>query len=502
MFPEDTSPTPVSLDRRTFLRHAALGGAGLALAPLLGCASKGSPMTGPNGKPMNVLFIAIDDLNDWLGCYGGHPQVHSPHIDRLAGESVLFERPYCPAPICNPCRVAMLTGHRPSATGIYNNHAPLFREFDHLREVVTLPGYFKQHGYRTYGGGKIFHSPSRQIHDPQSWTRYYQEKAGTPWPAGDFPKVPWPGKGARSRFWFWGPIDTPKEETEDWRTADLAGRLLQEQTGGQPFFIAAGIARPHLPFFAPQEFFDLYPLDSIQLPPIYQNDLDDIRGGRKRAEHSSHKILVESGHWHRAVQAYLASISFADACVGHLLQALDNSPHRDNTMVVLWSDHGYHLGEKEHWAKYTLWEEANHCPLIIRLPGVTPAGSRCPHPVSLQDLYPTLLSACGLPPRENLDGHDLMPLLRNPQAEWSIPALMTHGYNNHGVRSHEWTYLRYDDGDEELYNFRHDPQEWHNLAADPQYAAVKEELGRWMPTENHPEVPSQRHLFRDEEDSD
>lgn len=441
---------------------------------------------------MNVIFLAIDDLNDWLGCYRGHPQVQSPHIDRLASQSLLFERAYCPAPICNPCRVAMLTGMRPHRSGIYSNDSPLFRRFDHMAEVVTLPEHFKNNGYRVYGGGKIFHGPTSLTHDPQSWHSYYNEEVGTPWPEGDFDRVPWEGEGAKSAFWYWGPIDVPKEATEDWETVDKAAQILREQDGSQPFFIAAGLSRPHLPFFAPREFFDLYPLETLQLPPVYQHDLEDIPHARLRTNRETHREIVESGHWPKAVQAYLASISFADACVGHLMRALDNSPHRDNTMVVLWSDHGYHLGEKEHWAKFTLWEEANHAPLIIRLPGVTQAGTRCAHPVSLQDLYPTMVGACSLPERPGIDGHNLMPLLRNPQGAWEPPALMTHGFKNHAVRGPRWTYIRYEDGDEELYDFQNDPQEWFNLAQDPQYADLKAEMRQWMPTENRPTMPSQR----------
>lgn len=471
--------------RRQFLRQAATSAVALPfLAPLL----RGAPQA-PDGKPWNVLFLAIDDLNDWVGAYRGHPQARTPNIDRFAGTGTLFARAYCPAPICNPARTALLTGLRPSFSGVYHNRI-YFPDLPWMDQVVTLPEHFAANGYHTYGGGKIFHHAAGKFAFHDRWGEVYSDSIGTAWPEGDFPKVDWgQDSGAKGRFWYWGPIEQPKEETADWQTCAAAANILRRPAEA-PFFLACGISRPHLPFFAPQEFFHAFPLGEIILPAVYQHDLEDVPIPDK-AGWDNHRMVVEQGHWERAVQAYLASTMFADACIGQVLDALEASPQRDRTIVMLWSDHGWHLGEKEHWAKFTLWNEANHCPLLVRVPGMTAPGSHCPHPVSLQDLYPTLVELCDLPPRAHhpLHGRSLVPLLKNPTAPWPYPAVMTHGFNNHAVRGNRWTYIRYRGGEEELYDIRHDPHEWHNLASRPEHAETITALRRWLPTFNRP-LPS------------
>jgi arylsulfatase A-like enzyme len=247
--------------------------------------------------------------------------------------------------------------------------------------------------------------------------------------------------------------------------------------------------RPHIPWFVPREYFEMYPPDQLVLPAVKDDDLADVPPFARRIalnQNSRHDLLVSTGNWRRAVQAYLACITFSDAMVGRMLDALDRSPHRDNTIVALWSDHGYHLGEKWHWHKQSLWHRATHVPLIISAPGVTKAGTRCERPVSLVNLYPTLADLAGVEAGAGLDGVSLRPLLQDPQREWERPALTTYGRGNHAVRSARWSYIRYHDGSEELYDRRQDPNEWINLASHATLTKTKEDLRRWLPKSEAP----------------
>lgn len=440
-------------------------------------------------KP-NVLFLAVDDLNDWVGCLGGHPQAHTPNIDRLAESGVLFDNAHCPAPLCHPSRVATLTGLRPATTGIYGNQA-WFREHPKLTNWVTLPQYFRQHGYVAVTGGKIFHQPHGEWSDPVSWDWQYSTKMATPFP----PVAERYRHGMREEFTNeilarlidWSPIDNPKEQTADWQTAEGAAEFL-ELDHDKPFFLACGIYRPHLQWYAPEEFFDLHPLEQVQLPKTLEGDIDDVPPVGKRMAAGAFDIIKKHGEWKRAVQGYLAATSFADACVGHVLDALDESPYRDNTIVVFWGDHGYQIGQKGRFAKSALWQQATRSPLIVRVPDNAANGSRCTKPVSLVDLYPTLIDLCGLPPREDLDGRSIAPLVRDPQAEWPWPAIITHSPHwhgpNHAIRTERWHYIRYSDGGEELYDMTADPLQWRNLADKAEHAAAKDELKGWLPKTN------------------
>ncbi len=440
----------------------------------------------------NVLFIAVDDLNDWVGCLGGHPQAKTPNIDRLAAKGVLFERAYCAAPLCNPSRTAIMTGLRPSTTGIYGNLA-WFRDIPKYKDWVTIPQYFRQHGYTAVTGGKIYHQAHGKFSDPIAWEEQYSTRVGTPHP----PEAGRYQHGMRdlfsnkilARLIDWGPIEQPTEQTNDWRTADTAARFLQQEHD-KPFFLACGIFHPHLPWYVPQKYFDMFPLESIKLPPRKEDDLDDIPPIGRRMAGTGFTIIRKHGQWARAVRARLASCAFADACVGRVLEALEKSRYRDNTIVVLWGDHGYHMGEKDHWAKSALWEKATRTPLIIHVPGVSKRGGRCKRPVSLLDLFPTLIELCGLPRRDDLDGHSLAPLVRNPDAEWPYPAVITHSpywYGpNHAVCTERYYYIHYSDGTEELYDMKDDPNQWTNLAPNPEYLPVKTRLKQWLPKVNAP----------------
>jgi arylsulfatase A-like enzyme len=427
----------------------------------------------------NVLFIGIDDLNDWIGCLGGHPGARTPNLDRLAARGVLFTRAYCAAPLCNPSRAALFTGLRPSTTGVYDNNQP-FRQSPG-KDAVTLTQYFRTHGYKPMGSGKMFHDA---FPDPPSWDEYYpslnRQKPADPQPA----KLPANGIPETTNF-DWGPLENPDREMGDYQVVDwVTGQLARKQD--KPFFLACGLFRPHLPWYVPAKYFDLHPLDSIQIPSIKPDDLDDIPPlGKKMARpDGDHRKVIEHKQWRKAVQAYLASISFADAQVGRVLDALDRSVYKDNTTIVVWSDHGWHLGEKLHWRKFALWEEATHNVMMISSPGITKPGGRCTRPVNLIDIYPTLVELHGLPAKPGLEGTSLLPLLRNPEADWDRPSLTTYGRNNHSVRSERFRYIRYNDGTEELYDHKEDDLEWNNLAADPRYALIKREHARWLPEVN------------------
>lgn len=432
----------------------------------------------------NVLFIAVDDLNDWIGCLGGHPQCRSPHIDQFAARGVLFTRSYCAVPACNPSRAALMTGVRPWTSGVYLNSQP-WRPA--MPDVVTLPQHFMRHGYEAVGSGKIYHG---RYPDPPSWHDYL--------PQGADPK-PSPAVLAdpRSRAGgvVWGVLDVADEQMNDHKMVDYAVNYLRTNHE-QPFFLACGIYRPHMPWQVPRKYYEMYPVDEVQLPEVLATDLDDVpAAGRRMAKpEGDHATMLKTGNWKYAVQAYLASIAFADAQVGRLLKALDDSKYAGNTIVILWGDHGWHLGEKLHWRKFALWEEATRAPLMIAAPGVTKPNSVCRRTVDFMSIYATMSELCGLPIPEHVEGPSLVSLLKDPAAEWDRPAVSTHGRLNHAVRSERYRYIRYEDGSEELYDHETDPREHVNLAERASSAEIKQSLAAWLPKENAPNAPFDRNL--------
>ncbi len=443
-------------------------------------------------KP-NVLFISIDDLNDWVGVLGGHPQAKTPNIDRLAASGVLFTRSYTASPSCNPSRAALMTGIAPHVSGVYRNSQP-WRPSPALRDADTIPQHFRKHGYWVAGAGKIFHG---RYPDPPSWDVYWpdQQKNKPTDPVPDDRPV----NGIPDTAQFdWGPVDATAEEMGDRQVADwISGQLSKKHE--KPFFLAAGIFRPHLPWYVPPEYFEPFPLDKIELPAFIEDDLDDVGPSAIRMANPSkdHANVTKHDQWRRAVQGYLASIYFADEQVGRILDALENGPNADNTIVVLWTDHGWHLGEKRHWRKFALWEEATRTPVIWRVPkGIAPGleqgtepGSRVDAPVTLLEIYPTLIELAGLEDKPEISGVSVVPLLADSKAPWDRPALTTYGRMNHALRSPRWRYIRYRDGEEELYDHTVDPMEWHNLKDAPQYRDVMESLARQLPQTNAEDVP-------------
>lgn len=419
----------------------------------------------------NVLFIAVDDLNDWIGCMGGHPQTRTPNLDRLAASGVLFTNAYCPAASCNPSRSAIFSGLPPHRSGLYQNPQKMRAM---LPEAELLPRYFSRHGYWAAGSGKMLH----YVIDPPSWDEYFPDKAkDNPFPRTFYPKQR-PVNLPRAGAWQyvetdWAALDVTDEQFGgDWLVTKWVGEQLQ-RGHDKPFFLACGIYRPHEPWFVPKNYFEPFPLKDIQLPPGYKaGDLDDVPAeGQRIGRNRYFAHIREQRQWKQGIQAYLASIHFADAMLGRVLDALERSPHRDNTLVVLWSDHGWHLGEKEHWQKFTGWRACTRVPLMVRvppggpaLPEGTRAGSICHRPVSLVDLFSTLTDLCGLPAKPGIESRSLVPLLRDPKAEWPHAAL-THldRPQNYAISTERWRYIHYFDGGEELYDIETDPHEWRNL---------------------------------------
>jgi arylsulfatase A-like enzyme len=470
-------------------------------------------------RPPNVLFIAIDDLRPFLGCYGDST-AHTPHMDSLARRGVTFFNAMCTAPCCGPSRAAVLTGMFPTRTGLYGFQDWAGRQ--EFADYVTLPEHFRQHGYRTFASGKIHHN-SLRVHsyteqavalnqasaDPEA--EVMVPRADREWcvsnvaatraaPYNHSPVVPecinWSGRSTdyvlNNPHLLSGPSDDPVMACQDGVTAQFGVDVLR-QDHDEPFFLATGFVRPHLPFIAPRQYFARYPLHELELHPVKENDLADVPWvGRRNAWVQDDINVRNTGPDGRArvVQAYYACVSFLDDMIGLVLSELQQSPHADSTIIALWSDHGWHLGEKRSWRKFTLWEESARTPMIIVDPRRSgSAGQVSFRPVGLIDLYPTLVDLCGLPPPGGLDGVSLRALLDDPAAdspELRAPELTVNGRGNYSLCDEEWRYTRYFDGGEELYNHRRDPYEWTNLARDPSYDDVRAHYTSLLPEEEVP----------------
>ena len=385
----------------------------------------------------------------------------------------------------------MLTGLRPSTTGIYGL-APGIRDVETTKDLVTMPQTFRRAGYYTYSCGKIYHDGAMK---PQHRAGEFEEWGPAPGmgrPPKRINKLPGPQHPAMD----WGPFPEKEEDAADYQIASAAISALGKAPADKPFFIACGFRLPHVPCFAPQKWFDLYPNETLKMPAIKPDDREDTPRFswylHWRLPEPRTSTLEQLGELQPLVRAYLASSSFMDSQVGRVLKALEATGRADNTIVVLWSDHGYHLGEKGITGKNTLWERSTHVPLIFAGPGVT-RGARCDRPAELLDMFPTLLELAGLPARPDLEGHSLVPQLRDPRAPRPWPAITTHNQGNHTVRDERWRYIRYADGSEELYDRQSDPNEWTNLAKDPKHAAKKRELAKWLPKVDRPMAPGSAH---------
>ena len=434
----------------------------------------------------NVLLIMVDDLNDWVGAFGGNQQAITPNIDALAEKGVVFKNAYCSAPLCNPSRTSILTGYKPSTTGVYGNNE-VFREMEGFKSTVTLPQYFEQNGYETAAAGKIFHNARgggkepKEGSDPGSFQQEKIGNAGTVYPdakdrhSHGLNLKKHGVKGSFLRSFDWAATDTKDQDNNDFKSAQYcADFITQEHT--KPFFVACGIFKPHLPWYVPKKYFDMYNLDDIKLPVVLENDLSDVgKMGNNMAKKGVHASLLETNKWKEAVRAYLANISFADACVGHLVNTLQNSAYADNTIIVLMGDHGWHLGEKEHWSKNVLWERAAKTPLLIVDPRSKNVGVSTKI-VSLLDVYPTLVDIANLPKKKDLEGNSLAALLSNTNANWNYTALTSKAKDMHSLRNNDYRYTVYSDGFEELYNHKTDPNEFTNIAKNAKSKTVLEQF--------------------------
>jgi arylsulfatase A-like enzyme len=418
-------------------------------------------------KP-NVLFIAVDDLRDWVGYIDRDHQGKTPNIDRLSKMGVSFTRGYCASPVCNPSRAALMSGLRPSTSGVYENNID-FRL--HVPQDKVLTTAFRNAGYFVHGAGKIYHEAYRR---PSEWDDYLERE-------GANPRVP-EGKSDGVGGIKFAALDCKDDELSDWKIIDYGIASLAKKHD-KPFFLAVGMHKPHMPWNVPKKYFDMFPLEKIKLPPHLATDLDDIPAAGKRMARpeGDHAEMLKSGRWKEAVQAYLATIAYMDMNLGRLLDAFEKSAYRNNTIICFWGDHGWHLGEKSHWRKFALWEEATRTPFIWVAPGITKPGTKSDRPVDFMSIFPTLTDLCGVPTPKHVEGTSIRTLLADPNATWTTPAVTTYRYKNHTARSSDWRYIRYENGDEELYDVRKDPNEYVNLAGKPEFAAKKAELAKFLP---------------------
>ena len=446
-------------------------------------------------KP-NVLFIAIDDQNDWVGAFGGHPLAKTPHMDRLAARGTIFLNAHCQAPLCNPSRTSLMLGLRPTSTGIYGL-SPWFRTVEALKDRVALPQHFKANGYRTLSTGKVYHGgaggggkkgagaagmPEFDVVGRAGGLGARPEKKLVPpTPMGNNPLVDW------------GVFPHKDEDKGDYQAASWTIEQLKSAPKDQPFFLAAGFFLPHVPCYATQKWFDLYPDDDSVLPKVKADDRDDT----PRFSWYLHwnlpeprlKWVQENHQWRNLVRSYLACMSFVDSQVGRILTTLEETGQAENTIVVIWGDHGWHLGEKGITGKNTLWDRGTKVPLIFAGPGVS-KGGRSTQPAELMDMYPTLVELAGLPPRADLEGISLVPQLKDAATKRERPAITSHNQGNHAVRSEHWRYIHYADGTEELYDMQSDPNEWTNIAGKTEFAGILAEHRKWLPKIDLPPAPN------------
>ncbi len=431
-------------------------------------------------KP-NVLVIAIDDLNDWVGYLGGHPLVKTPNMDRLAAMGVGFTNAHTQAPVCNPSRSSFLTGLRPTTTGIYALNG-WFRDIEKYKDHLTMHQYFEKHGYTTMTTGKVFHDaypPADRRKDGPEVTKWGFKGAFLPRPAE--PIV----KNTGHPLIDWGVYPEEDSQQDDWKVADWAIEQLESPPKKSPFFLSVGFRHPHVPLYATQKWFDLYPEEDYLLPVVRADDRDDIPffSWYLHWDLPEPRLawLMMNHEWKAKVRGYLASVSFADMLVGRLLDALKKEELIENTIIVLLSDHGYHLGTKAISGKNTLWHESTRVPLIFAGPGVQEIGKTSNEPAELLDIFPTLIDLAGLPENKAIDGHSLKPILTDIKTQREWPAHTCHGPGNHSIVTNQWRFIQYADGSEELYNFIEDPYEWNNLASLPGYQPILNEMRKHIP---------------------
>lgn len=437
-------------------------------------------------KP-NVLLIVLDDQNSFAGRTDLAAEAVTPNLNRIAKSGVIFSNAQCAAPVCNPSRTAFLSGLRPSTTGIYDNSQDSLPEGHILTHTTSLPHYFRQNGYLIAGAGKVFGSAFGSVVKRDKWDETMEtgRKGRTEDARPPKEKIPLNGFDGRHD---WGAFPDSRETMADWQMAGWAAEFLAKPRS-KPFFLACGIVKPHTPWYVPKEYFDRFPSDNITLPDLADDESTGlpavVRVKAKQIKQEEPMVARRK----ELVAAYLASSGYADDCVGRIFDGLQKGPHRDNTIVIICGDNGYQFGEKHHWSKGGLWEGSAHVPLVIAGPEIA-KGQVSSRPVSLIDLYPTLIALANLPTKPDLDGVSIVPLLKNPTAPWERPALTTKAFKAHALRTERWRYIRYADGSEELYDHNSDPLEHTNLAAKTEFTSIKADLQQWLPKHDEPRNPN------------
>ncbi len=454
----------------------------------------------------NVLLLCVDDMNPWLGCLSdlpfSHPQAITPNLDRLTASGTVFTNTHSPAPLCNPARTAILTGLHPTTSGVYGNYC-WWRP--HLPDVKTLPERFRAQGYHAAGAGKVFHH-CIGFNPPEQWDDYQDQVFDDTWDRQSrvnyphiTPGAPPPGHPLHGIDYFvhefdWGSLPLNENDYGDRLAVDYATEFLS-RSHDQPFFLACGLFHPHLPWYAPQRFFDLYDPDQLIIPEHFdQTDWSRIpEKGKQLAakgpqDQDQYGVLKRAGKLKEALHAYLAMISFVDDMVGRVLDSLNNSEHADNTVVVFYGDHGFHVGQKNHIGKQTLWRESTQVPLIFSGPGIA-ADQRIDAPVSTLDVGATLADLCGWSDDANGDSQSLGPWLRREPTKRTAAVLCSLDEHNHALITPDWRYICYDDGSEELYDLRSDPLELNNLSLDPAMTSTLETLRSQLPAQPAPNAP-------------
>jgi arylsulfatase A-like enzyme len=414
----------------------------------------------------NILFISVDDLNDWVGYTGKYPISVTPNIDKLASQGTSFSNAHCQAPLCAPSRASLFTGLYPNTTGLYYQFTDedLQEVIKDIQDCVLLPDYLESQGYQTIAVGKVFHNGDRaSVFD--KYGGIFPEMAFGPRPPERMNYDPAWFSDTRRTATDWGGMEISDTAMSDYKIADWAIDQLH-QNYNDPFFLSVGFIRPHVPWHVPVSWMEKFENIEITLPAYQENDLEDVpefsRQLHAMPAMPKTEWLIAQNQWKNMVRAYLASMAFVDHQIGRLLDSLAKSKYKDNTIIVLWSDHGYHLGEKNRTAKHSLWERATHIPLIFSGPGIG-KDKICNPPVGLIDIYPTVLDLLNLSPNPQNEGNSLVPFLSNKEVSWDRPALSFYGYKNTSIYKDNYHLIQYRDGSGELYDLDNDPNEWNNL---------------------------------------
>lgn len=455
---------------------------------LTAITTQGDRDTGEPSHP-DIVMIIVDDMNDSISLFDHESPVKTPNLEKLASEGVFFNNTYCQSPACNPSRTATLTGLNPTTSGVYGNKSDWKKA---IGNHPTLMQHFRRNGYRVMGAGKVFHHHlNGAFHDADSFDAF------RPMDPQNMPPQKLNGAPEYgSRNTDWGAWPVKESDTIDFKSVSFCIDSLSQYNSPQPLMMVCGIFKPHSPFFAPPRYHEMAKAYTDLIIAENEKDLEDLPSGAHRLLKGKKWFYqgmekLESrtpGSWRSFINAYVACCLFADAQIGRLMDTVRNHPRFSKAIIVLWSDHGFHLGEKNHIEKFALWDKSTRVPFIISSPNMSSKGAVCPSPVDLSTLYPTLCELAGIEAPAELDGVSLVPLLQSPSKIWNHPALTTYGKGNHAVRLHQWRYIHYADGTEELYNLFDDPHEWKNLAPMPVHRNKMNAMAEYLPSSEAPAV--------------